>query len=329
MNQNILITGGSGLLGSYLVRWFRQKGYTRITATYQYTADTIPLDIRDGVRWISLSLPDKEATYDLVDGHDWVVHTAGMISYKSRDRYRMLDVNQTGTEHIVNACLAHKVTHLVYVGSIASLGRETDHVTLTERSPWLDNEFSSGYGLSKYLGELEVWRGVGEELKASVVLPSVILGAGPWHRSSLQLVDRIVNKPGWYPGGQGGFVDVRDVARFIVMLLEKSMIGERWVLNGVNMAHGDLYTAFGRQLELKKTFREAPKWLAQAILMAGGIFSSGSFGTEMLNQAYGTFTYDASKSLSMESFQYRTIEETIREISRAYKEGKTAGPLPI
>ena len=39
----------------------------------------------------------------------------------------------------------------------------------------------------------------------------------------------------------------------------------------------------------------------------------------MLNQAYGTFTYDASKSLTVEGFNYRPMDETIREVAQAYK----------
>jgi len=327
MNERILITGGSGLLGSYLIRWFRQRGYTQITSTYQNSPHTIPNDIRDGVHWIQLSLPDKVASYAIVEGHSWVIHAAGMISYKTKDKYKLLDVNQTGTEHIVNACLAHQVSHLVYVGSIASLGREMDNVTLNEKSPWLDNEFSSGYGLSKYHGELEVWRGAGEGLNTSVVLPSVILGAGVWDRSSLQLVERIVSKAGWYPGGQTGYVDVRDVVQFVGMLLEKSMTGQRWLLNGANMPYSDLYRSFATHLGLNKSFSEAPKWLAKFILLTSSILRGNRLGMEMLNQAYSTFSYDASKSLSMEGFQYRGMEQTIREVSAAYQEGNAARPL--
>lgn len=319
MSKKILITGGSGLLGSYLIRWFLQQGYTQITSTYTTTLDAVAPDLRDAVEWRQLALPDKMATLDIVQGHEWVIHAAAKVSYLAGDKYRLLEINKTGTEHIVNACLAHDVSHLVYVGSIGALGRETDHVTLTESSPWLDNEFSTGYGLSKYLGELEVWRGAGEGLNVSVVLPSVILGAGNWHSSSLQLVERIAHKSGWYPTGQTGFVDVRDISSFIGALLEKSNSGGRWILNGANMTYGDMYHKFGAQLGLDKKFSPAPKWLAKTILIGSNLLKGGSLGMEMLNQVYGTFTYDASKSLTVEGFQYRLVDETIREVALAYK----------
>lgn len=327
MSKKILITGGSGLLGSYLIRWFLQRGYTNITSTYTTTLDAVAPDLRDAVEWKQLVLPDKMAAIDVVHGHEWVIHAAAKVSYLAGDKYRLLEINKTGTEHIVNACLAHAVTHLVYVGSIGALGRETDHVTLNESTPWLDNEFSNVYGLSKYLGELEVWRGAGEGLNVSVVLPSVILGSGNWHSSSLQIVDRIVHKSGWYPTGQTGFVDVRDISRFIGALLEKSNTGGRWILNGANMTYGDLYYKLGAQLGLDKKFSPAPKWLAKTILIGSNLLKGGSLGTEMINQVYGTFTYDASKSLTLGGFQYRRIDETIREVALAYKSGHRPGVI--
>ncbi len=327
MSKKILITGGSGLLGSYLIRWFLQQGYTQITSTYSTNPDAIAPDLREVVEWKKLILPDKMAAFDVVHGHEWVIHAAAKVSYLAGDKYRLLEINKTGTEHIVNACLAQDVSHLIYVGSIGALGRETDHVTLNESTPWLENQFSTGYGLSKYLGELEVWRGAGEGLHVSVVLPSVILGSGNWHSSSLQLVDRIVHKSGWYPTGQTGYVDVRDVTKFIGILLEKSNIGGRWILNGANMTYADLYHKLGAQLGLDKKFSPAPKWLAKTILTGSNLLKGGSLGTEMLNQVYGTFSYDASKSLSLEGFQYRLIDETIREVALAYKSEHQPGVI--
>ncbi len=329
MSKKILVTGGSGLLGSYLIRWFKQQGYTDISATYQGTADTIPVDIRAGVNWSKLVLPDKEAALETIAGHDWVIHSAGLVSYATRDKYRLLEINKTGTEHIVNACMAHAVSHMIYIGSIASLGRETDHVVLNEKSPWLDNEFSTGYGLSKYLGELEAWRGAAEGLNVSVVLPSVMLGAGDWHRSSLQIVNRVVHKAGWYPGGQTGFVDVRDVAHFTGSLLEKNQGGERWLLSATDMSYGQFYQKLADHLGLKKKFRLAPKWLARTILAGNALLKEGALGQEMINQAYGTFSYDAAHSLTVPAFSYRDMEETLRDVTRVYLSGKKDSFLPF
>jgi dihydroflavonol-4-reductase len=321
MGPKILVTGGSGLLGSYLLRMFRQLGYDQITATYQQNANSIPADLKEGIEWKPLRLPDVQDSFDIINDKDWVIHSAGLISYNKGDKDKLLAINQEGTRHIVNACLEHEVKHFVYISSIGALGKEKNFVTLNEESPFLENEFSTTYGLSKYLGELEAWRGATEGLNVSTILPSVILGTGDWHRSSLQLIDRVATKAGWYPGGQTGYVDVRDISNFIKLLLEKNITGDRWILNAENISYQKMYTMIGEALELNKKFQPAPKWLAGMVLYSAGILQGKQIGLEILKSAYGTFTYDNAKSLGLEGFTYRKVGETISEIVEIYKSG--------
>jgi len=323
MTPKILVTGGTGLLGSYLLRHFRQLGYHDLTATYQGNNQMIPTDLKDGIDWRPLKLPDILDTSDIIKGKDWVVHSAGLISYHAGNKDKLLAVNQHGTKHIVNACLEHDVKHFVYISSIGALGKEKNFSTVNETAPWLDNEFSTTYGLSKYLGELEAWRGATEGLNVSTILPSVILGTGDWHRSSLQLIDRVATKPGWYPGGQTGYVDVRDICSFIKLLLEKNKTGDRWILNAENMPYQKMYSMIGQALDLKKTFRPAPKWLAKMVLTSSGILKGEPLGLEVLKSAYGTFNYDNSKSLSFEGFSYRPVQDSIKEVVEIYSSGQS------
>ncbi|MEP6646042.1 MAG: NAD-dependent epimerase/dehydratase family protein [Saprospiraceae bacterium] len=318
MNEpRILVTGGSGLLGSYLLRWFRHNGYKNLTGTF-HKEGTIPADLHEGIEWRSLNLPDILETHEIVRDKDWVIHAAGLVSYNPEDKYELLNVNKVGTETIVNACLSHDVQHLIYIGSIASLGKEINHQVLDESNPWLQNDYSTPYGLSKYLAELEVWRGGYEGLKVSVILPSVILGTGHWKSSSLQLIERVAKKMPWYPGGQTGYVDVRDVVEFIGLLLKKNLVGERWILNGINLSYKDIYQKIAKRLGLKKKFKEAPEWMARGVLMLTNMKKGRLSVPDLVHQVYGTFSYDASKSLTVEGFQYRSIDKTVDEVIGVY-----------
>jgi nucleoside-diphosphate-sugar epimerase len=116
-DTKILVTGGSGLLGSYILRWFLQQGYTSLTATCQ-NPEAIPNDLREGIDWVRLILPEVTGTFDVVRNHEWVIHSAAFVSYQPGDKYKLLEINKTGTEIIVNACLTHQVKHLIYIGSI-------------------------------------------------------------------------------------------------------------------------------------------------------------------------------------------------------------------
>ncbi len=325
-NPRILVTGGSGLLGSYLLRWFKKQGYNQLTTTYQHQL-SIPADLKEGIEWKYLKLPDIPDAFEVVKDKDWVIHTAALVSYAPGDKYKLLDINKSGTEIVVNACLANEIKHFIYVGSIGALGKETNHVTMDESNVWIQNSYSTPYGLSKYLGELEAWRGAGEGLNVSVILPSVILGSGNWQQSSLQLLDRVANHSPWYPGGQTGYVDVRDVATFIGLLLEKENTGERWIVNAANLSFKEIYRQIADALGLKKKFHEAPKWLARTILL-GSSLKSGRLATpDILNQVYGSFSYDSTKSLKLDGFEYRPIEKTIREVVAAFREGVVSKPL--
>ncbi len=324
MNTRILVTGGSGLLGSYLLRYLLHLGYTNLTGTFQHDEKVIPPDLRERITWKNLRLPDIPDVNDAIRDQDWVIHAAALVSYFKEDKFRLLEVNQQGTEHIVNACLAHDIKHLVYIGSIGALGKEKNNVTLDESGDWIENDFSTSYGLSKYLGELEVWRGAAEGLPVSVILPSVILGTGDWSRSSLQLIDRVAKRSPWYPGGQTGFVDVRDIVQFVVMLLEKSKTGERWILSGSDVSYKDIYNRIASALSLQRSFRLAPRRLASLQLLGSNVLS-GRFSTpDIVHQVYGTFSYDSSKSRKEGEFVYRNLDETIREVTTAYL--KKGGP---
>src|SRR5687768_7863260 len=329
MTQRILVTGGTGLLGSYILRWLLQKGYTNLTGTYQSANPFIPFYLKDSIEWKRLRLPDIPDAYDVIAGKDWVIHSAALVSYFKEDKFRILEVNKEGTEHIVNACLEHNVKHLVYVSSIGSLGKDSDRLTLNETNGWVQTKYSTTYSLSKYLGELEIWRGAGEGLNVSAVLPSVILGTGDWQRSSLQILDRVAKGVPFYPGGQTGYVDVRDIAKFIVILLEKNITGERWILNGANIPYKKLYERIAGHLSIKRNFKEAPQWLAKTVLLASNLKSGRFSMPEIIHQVYGTFNYDSSKSKSVEGFEYTPFDETLRDVAKAYKEGKECKPLPM
>jgi dihydroflavonol-4-reductase len=320
MTKPVLVTGGSGMLGAHILRHLLSAGFTDITATYHQHENNIPADLREYIRWEPLALPDLGAVNDLVQGHAYVIHNAGFISYRKSDKATLLDVNQEGTRQIANACLAEQTEHLIYIGSIASLGKEKNGVTLNELSPWLDNGFSTNYGLSKYLGELEVWRAHGEGLPVSVVLPSLVIGSGPMASTSMQMVHRVEHAPPFYPGGQTGFIAANDIASFITMLLQKEITGERWLMSAADLSYQKLYAIIQEALGAQRKFRMAPKVLSGIYLRLSSLFSSQRLGPELLNQTYATFFYDGKKTLRVEGFEYSDVEVALKRLVEEYRE---------
>jgi len=314
MHPEILVTGGSGMVGTYLIRWLLDHGFDRITATYQGDDPAgIPEWSRSRVTWQSMRLPDLERVNTLVQGKTWVIHAAALVSYLRRDRYRLLKINRLGTEQLVNASLHHGVSHFIYIGSIASLGKEIPGPVMDEQTPWLDNSLATPYGLSKYLGELEAWRAAAEDLPVSVVLPAVILGTGPWQRSSLQLIRQILSGPPWYPGGETGFVDVRDVVEFTGRLLSATP-GDRWLLSGGQLTYETLYTTLGGALRPSATYRPAPEKLVRWVYAYARAVAGKAVSPELIHQLYAPLRYSANKSLTMPDFTYRPLADTMSDM---------------
>ncbi|NJM15381.1 MAG: NAD-dependent epimerase/dehydratase family protein [Bacteroidales bacterium] len=121
---------------------------------------------------------------------------------------------------------------LVHVSSIASLGKANQDNVVTESSVDKRLKGKSYYSISKYKGEMEVWRGMQEGLQAIVVNPSVILGPGIWHEGSGKLFKRVNSGLSFYFNGHANYVDVRDVVKFMVLLMKgEKCPNEKFILN--------------------------------------------------------------------------------------------------
>jgi dihydroflavonol-4-reductase len=249
----ILVTGGTGLVGSYLlhqltaqdkpVRALLRHGKRPYRTEHLYSClpGTKPGQ-ENLVEWVEGDVLDPYSLHDAMKGVDTVYHCAAFISFDPRDRKRMLDVNIGGTAHVVNACLENGVGRLCYVSSIAALGQAENGDLIDENARWKTSSANSGYAVSKYGGEREIWRGMEEGLKGVIVNPSVILGAGCHAKATNRLFHNMKHFLPVYTKGINGYVDVRDVVKAMIMLTESSVSGERYVLNSENLSLYELFS---------------------------------------------------------------------------------------
>jgi nucleoside-diphosphate-sugar epimerase len=114
-------------------------------------------------------------------------------------------------------------------------------MAIDENMQWSPKTNNSEYGRSKYLAEMEVWRGIGEGLEAVIVNPSIILGAGDWNGGSSQIFKSVYEEFPWYTNGVTGFVDVLDVVKAMQLLMESDISAQRYILNAVNMSFKELF----------------------------------------------------------------------------------------
>jgi dihydroflavonol-4-reductase len=177
--EGILITGGTGFLGAYIIRALVEKGYgVRAIRRHNNFPSYIPKEIFDKVEWVEGDILDVVSLEDAMEGVDTVIHSAAIVSFTKREQKKMYKINVEGTANVVNIALEKNIKRFVHISSIAALGRKENGGHIDEEKKWEESRINTHYAKSKYKAELEVWRGISEGLNAVILNPSTILGYG-------------------------------------------------------------------------------------------------------------------------------------------------------
>lgn len=337
-NTVVLVTGGTGFLGSYLIRLLIGKGYRVRALRRASSAMDLVQEVAGRVEWVEADVTDIVALEDAFQGATHVMHCAAISSFHPRDAERLKRTNVDGTTNVVNLALDFGIQKLVHVSSIAAFGRSKERPRLDETSKWIQSRDNSRYAVSKYLSEQEVWRAHVEGLPVAIVNPAVILGSGFWDAGSPRFFSQIDQGLKFWPVGRSGFVDVRDVAQFMLLLLENDIIGERFILNAQNTSYKELFDSIAHALGTKPPpIKVTPllaevawrvEWLKEKLLGTEPVATK-----ESARSSVSSFYYDNQKSLTMAGFQYRPLQQTIQEVAAQYlqakKEGLRAKVLPF
>jgi dihydroflavonol-4-reductase len=323
----VFVTGGSGLVGAAVLKAMLQQG-VRIRALHH---KTYPVTLNESelkcIEWVNGSILDPVLLEEAMATCSKVIHCAAVVSFHPARREEMYRFNVEGTANVVNASLTNGIEKLVHVSSVAALGRLRNGEIVNEESQWSKETSNSHYGQSKYLSEMEVWRGIGEGLYAAIVNPSIILGEAKWDSGSSALFKKAWHSFPWYTNGGTGFVDVQDVARAILLLLDRDISGERFILSNEFCSYKELLTKTAVAFGKNPPRREAPSlimnllWRAEALK---AIFSKEEplLTKETVSTAKTTTRYDASKiTRVIPDMRFTPLSETIQrtcEWMRAY-----------
>ena len=323
----IFVTGGTGFLGSYLLRYLVAMGFQQIIALKRPDS---PLDlvstIHENIQWVNGDILDQPYLEDIIGTCDYLFHCAGKVSFNPKDQQEMNRVNVLGTTHIVNAALHTQAKKLVHVSSIAAIGRPKKTPHITEGTKWERSALNTFYGITKYQAEREVWRGMAEGLPVAVVNPSIILGSGFWHGGTQQLFKMAFEGFPFYGNGLGAFVDVRDVARFMIQLLSNDYQGERYIVNAINLSYLELMSQIANHFSQKPPrfkatpFISAIAWRLEALksIISG---REPTITQETARQANARFHFSNEKTLA-HGFEYLSFEETLKETCAQYLQAK-------
>jgi nucleoside-diphosphate-sugar epimerase len=271
----ILVTGGTGLLGSHILYHLVLNG-ERVKAIYRdynsiqkverlfsyYSKDHQKLFKE--ITWVEadiLDIPSMEVAFDMVTK---VYHAAALISFNPKDWNRLQKTNVEGTTNIVNLCLDKKITKLCYASSIAAIGKSINNEMVIEDNEWVDSELNV-YAVSKHQAEMEVWRGSQEGLDVVIVNPGIILGPGDWNQGSSRLFKNAAKgMRSYFPGGTG-FITANDAAAIMIKLMDSTIKNERYITVAKNLSYKEVFRMISAYFGLPVPQKRIPYWLLECL----------------------------------------------------------------
>jgi nucleoside-diphosphate-sugar epimerase len=326
----ILVTGASGFVGAHLVRRLSEEGLP-VRALYCKTQPSAEMRSWPGVEWWRADLLDVFDVSVALQGVQDVYHAAAIVSFNPRRRAEMLHVNTEGTANLVNAALDAGVRKLLHVSSVAALGRNGRQKEITEEAQWEESGLNSAYGLSKYAAEMEVWRGMGEGLRAAIINPGIILGEplcpDGWDKGAPALMKLANDEFPFFTQGITAFVDVHDVVEAAVSLMRAPVSAERFILSAGNHAFRDIFMQMAEALGRRPPRLSAGPLLTQFVWRWSALKSmvtgkGAAITRETARNAQAKSYYKADKIMqALPAFRYTPIRETILRMAAAFEAG--------
>lgn len=330
----VLVTGGTGLLGSHLIINLLQKGI-KLRATCRETsnrdailktAEYYNIDLSpviQNLEWFEADLLDIVALAKAFEGIKEVYHCAAVVSFNPSDSKLVLLDNVASTANMVNLSLDFKIRKFVHTSSVASLGRKAENQKIDESSDWLESKNNSNYAKGKYASEIEVWRGTQEGLNAAIVNPCIIIGPSNWKSGSAAMFTTVANGLKFYTQGTNAFVDVRDVAEIMVKLMESDISEERFVVAAENVSYKNFFEFIAEGLGIPAPSKKVGSTLSEIAWrlewLKSKLFGSKPVITrETARTAQKTYFYDSSKVKERLNFEFRNVKESVLEIAKFY-----------
>lgn len=332
--MRILVTGGTGLLGSHLLYELLQEdkpvsalmrkssdlSFVKKVFSY-YTPEYEKLFNK--IIWVEADINDVCALDEAMKGVTMVYHTAAVVSFHHQEAPLMKKVNTEGTANVMNACLANGIKKLCYTSSVAALGREDSNIPATESSPWIKDIRKSAYSQTKYDAEQEVWRGVAEGLPAVIVNPAIILGPGAWHKGSSKLFETVLKGQKFFTRGVNGFVDVKDVARIMKALMNSDITNERFIVSSGNHSYEYILKQMAESLHVNPPRYHAGRLLSELAWRAEYLRSKLTghqplITKETAHTAQNRHYYSHEKIVNALSYQFIPIDECIKNTAEIY-----------
>jgi dihydroflavonol-4-reductase len=313
----IAVTGANGLLGSYLIKNLVAANQPCVAIVRENSDTSLLREVRDKIEVRFADILDPVKLRESFGGITKVIHTAAIVSFNPRRRNEVLENNVTGTRNVVNQCLEQNISRFVHVSSVAALGRQKGQSMIDENNKWIESALNGTYAESKYLSELEVFRGQEEGLSTVIVNPSIILAPANWNKSSAQLFRYVWEKRKFYIDSGMNYVDVRDVSSVIISLLDDPSIqGERFIVSGGQISFFEFFQKVAERMSSSPPTIKLSGSLLQVVAFVESVRARIAgiepiITRETALMAGNHFTYDNQKIKQTLNFDFQSVDNTL------------------
>jgi nucleoside-diphosphate-sugar epimerase len=323
----VLVTGGTGLVGSHLLFDLVKAG-NKVRAIYRneakigmvrkvfgyYTDNPEPFFKK--IEWLKCDICDIPTLEKVFEGISQVYHCAALISFDPRDRKKLFKINVEGTANIVNLCISNTINKLCYVSSIATIGNTTDNSPANETTEF-NEALGNVYALSKYHAEMEVWRGSQEGVNAIIVNPGLILGPGFWNNGSGRIFQRIYKGLKYYPPKGTGFISVNDVVKPMTLLMGSNIINRNYILVAENLLYKKVFSTIALSLHKKPPQKLLKNWMLSILWRLDWLKSLITNNERVLSKKMArsfdvNTVYNSKKVKTTLEFEFEDINDVIQ-----------------
>jgi dihydroflavonol-4-reductase len=320
----ILVTGGTGLIGTKLISHLLVDRSIKIKAIYRKTYPTKLED--ENIEWIKSDILNPESLNRAFKNIEYVYHCAAFISFQPKEVEKMIETNQIGTRNIVNKSIEFGVKKIIHLSSVSALGNINSNMPINESMHWNETEKLNSYGKSKYLSEIEIQKGSILGLNYIIVNPSIVLGFGDFsRRGSHEIFKTAMNSFPFYTNGTCGFVYVEDLIKSMIILMSSNIKNDNFIINGYNLSFKALYQIICKEFKTKPPRIKIGRNLSSLIWRIEYLISKLKTNYEVHLSKETAFTsqqkikYDNQKFINLfKDFEYTNIHEAINIICNEY-----------
>lgn len=334
----ILVTGGTGLVGSHLILELLKAGNS-VRAIHRKNSNLLAVKkifsyyisseesefLFNSIQWMEADLNDVYSLSAAFENITTVYHSAALISFDPADEKKLRKINIEGTANIANLCISSKIKKLCYISSISTLDLSPGEKEITENFTWFQEKNHSEYAISKHGAEIEVWRASQEGVPVVILNPGIIIGPGFWGSGSGLLFKRINSGLNYHFPKTTGFVGVQDVARAAFLAMESDIENEQYIVVSENLKFREVLEMTAESINKPVPKKALKPWMIKIAWFYQYLLSAVMGRKRELTRSHSktlfehTF-YNNDKIKSDLNFKFVPVKEVIESTGKIFRE---------